>query len=444
MRYIVFDRTRHENFEKCPRLRLLSHEYPSQLGPEELTHMAEQVMQQVNGVDRQQLAIPLLTGGTAHKGLEAVATGQLEGEAVQIALDAYDRDITERGLELDEQAPEPLWTGKVQRVLCEALIRGWVRKVWPKLQTEFTVVDVEQEERLEIPVDEETILVLLTRSDLVMRRNADGRHFVFNHKTINEPTEKKLQSLRYDTQSISEVLAAQARYDMADTHPAVQIDGVIYDLLVKGPRKVEYPKGSGVWHNTSPLVWCYVKEGQTGITADEIAARWEYTCTAPHKMYRKECPGNANHKLGPQWHRKLVTEVFGSVEAWFEWLEENEPGLMDEQFQTLAPVMRSPWDVERWKRCVLTEEWAIADRADAAREAILTDGFSGAAGTLDGLFPLHTAHGNCFWPGKCPMWQVCWGGPVDDVLDIENNQGQPMFAPRKSNHPEAIVLNVGE
>jgi hypothetical protein len=426
MRYIVFDRTRHEAFEKCPRLRLLTHEYPT--GIEGAVH----------GLDRQAIAIPLLTGSTVHKGLEHFAGHRNEAEALMIAGQSYDADIQARGLELDEQAAEPLWTARVQHLLSMALILGWVRKVWPKLEAEFDVVDIEQEERLEIQLDAETVIVLLTRSDLVMRRKSDGRHFVFNHKTINEPSEKKLQSLRYDTQSISEVLAAQTRYDHAAfPEQPIQIDGVIYDLLIKGPRKVEYPKGSGVWHNASPLIWCYQKEGQTGITDNEIAARWEWSCTEPHKMANgHKCEGHKDHKLGKGWFRKLVTEVFPSIEAWFDWLEENEPGLIEQQFQTLAPIMRTPYDVERWKRCVLTEEWGIAERADAAREAIVEHGFSGAASTLDTLFPIHTAKGNCFWPSKCQMFMICWGAPADDLLQIEGNDGQPLFAPRKANHPE--------
>jgi hypothetical protein len=444
MRYIVMDRTRHENFEKCPRLRFLTHEYPGSFEAE--TH----------GLDRQAIAIPLLTGGTVHKGLEHHAINQNEMEAVMIAEGSYDADVQARGLELDDQAPEPLWTAKVQKLLSMALVLGWARYVWPKLQAEFDVVDVEKEEQLDIQVDENTIIRLLTRSDLVMRRKFDGRHFVFNHKTINDPSMKKLDSLRYDTQSISEVLAAQARYDaeynasierqeVVHPHNPVQLDGVIYDLLIKGPRKVEYPKGSGVWHNASPLIWCYQKEGQTGITDDAIAARWEWSCTERHKMGNGHwCDGNKDHKLGKGWFRKLVTEVFPDIQAWFAWLEENEPGLIEQQFQTLAPIMRTPWDVEVWKRSVLTEEWGIADRAQIARQAIKVDGFHGAEPTLDGLFPKHTAHGNCFWPGKCQMFDVCWGAPQDDLLQIENNQGQPMYAPRRSNHPEAVVADAGE
>jgi hypothetical protein len=325
LRYIIFDRSRNEAYQKCCRLRFIQYEYPN--GTE--TH----------GIQKQAIAVPLLTGATVHKGLEAFASGQQENEAVQIALDDYDANIIQRGIELelpDENSPESFWTIKVQRLICEALTRGWIRYVWPGLQAEFDVVDVEREERLEIALDEETMAVLLARSDLIMRRKADGRHFVFNHKTINEPSDRKLQTLRYDTQTISEVLAAQQRYDMADlpAHRDVQIDGVIYDLLIKGPKRVEYPKGSGVWHNNSPLVWCYVKEGQTGVTEDEIAARFEYTCTAPHQMYRKVCPGNAFHRLGPQWQRKLVSEVFGadSINAWFEWLDKHEPELLHQQF----------------------------------------------------------------------------------------------------------------
>lgn len=475
----IFDRSRHEDFEKCPRLRLISYEYP-RADIEELDNSGRAV---VHGVQRRAMAVPLLTGGVVHKGLEYyTATGDNnENEAVQYALNWYDHDIIKRGIEVEvteKDSPASFWTIKVQRVLCEALIRGWTRYVWPELSQQYTVIAAEQEERMQCVAPDSSILTLLTRSDLILRRNEDGRHFVMNHKTINEVSDRKLQSLRYDTQSISEVLAAQSRYDLqamddqnctsacipdadnmpcggrasgctCECHKPTHIDGVIYDLLIKGPQKAQYPKDTGIWHNASPLAWVYVKEGQTGIEDDAYAARYDWHCTAPHKMTRGYCDGNAKHTIGPKYHRKLVTEVFPNVTAWLEWLEANEPELLREQFQTLPAIMRSEWDVEVWKRCVLTEEARIANDAEIARSEITAYGWARAQPLLDVMFPKHTAHGNCFWPGKCKAFDICWGNMPEDLYQIEGSDGELLYTAREMNHPEipdagAEVQDAGE
>lgn len=409
---IVFDRSRHEAYEKCPRLRFLAYEVPVDI-PLDLAQYAP-----IYGLQRAQRAVPLLSGGSVHKLIEHFLNGWGEDAAVLNALEAYDAEVAACGIEADELAPEPTWVIKVQRALIEALGRGWIRYVWPGVEQEFDIITIEQEMRVTIAG-----VTLLARADLIMQRKSDQRLFVRNFKTINEASAKKRAAFRYDTQSISEVLAASA-------HIGQEVDGVIYDLLVKGPRKAQYPPKSGVWHNVSPLIWCYVKEGQSGVTDDEIATRWEWNCTAPHKMANHhQCPGGREHKLGKGWNRKLVTDVFPEgIVQWFEYLEHFDPELLREQFITLEPIMRSPYDVEVWKRSVLGEETMIATKAQMVRDVMGEQGLQSVLPILDQAFPKHTAHGNCLWPSNCVMHDICWGTAAADPL--ENG-----YQPRKPNHP---------
>lgn len=411
------DRSRNEAFQKCPRLRFLAYEYPHPEG-------------EANGLSLVPHAVPLLTGSMVHKGIELFLTGFGEGGALDGALSAYDENVTKHGIVADDLAPEPQWVIYVQRALIEALVSGWIGFVYPRIENEFEVIEVEREERASFYDNggNGSELVLMARTDLVVQRKSDGAIFVRNLKTMADPQLRRLEAFRYDTQTISEVIAVEQRMGTA-------ISGVIYDVLIKGPRKVEYPKGSGVWHNASPLIWCWQKEGQTGITDDEFAAKYEYVCKEPHGSGRWACPGGENHRLGKGWHRKLVTEVVpGGVNGWFNWLQTHEPGLIDEQFQTLTPIMRTPFDVATWERTIVGEELEIAARAEACADSVREKGYLASLPILDDNFPKHTHNANCLFPSKCPMFDICWGAAgTGEPEDAE------LYSFREPNHPEGVV-----
>lgn len=435
----VFDRSRSEAYAKCPRKRFLEYEYPTGM--------------EVNGLQRKAHAVTLLTGGMVHRGLEHLLTSKLLGEAIAVALELYDDTIAERGI-MDDEVSQigteddmyRTWVVKVQRALIEALVRGWERVCWPRIVQEFDVLEVEREERATFHYDTEHELTLLARMDVLLRRKADGLMFIRNFKTINEASDRKIQAFRYDTQTISEVLATEQRINNQPSiwNPAaidgIKLGGVIYDLLVKGKKNLQYPRGSGIWHNSSPLIWCFHNESQSSADLPALAAKWEYTCSEPHQMGRGFCNGNANHTLGKGWERKLVTEVFEAspIEEWLDWLAENEPQPLQDQFITLPAIERTPFDVETWLQSVLPEEIRIHEMAEECREQVADDGLLESLPLLDARFPKHTANGNCIWPNKCPMFDICWGGASQ--LDDPREEGE--FIDRVANHPEAITSDV--
>lgn len=415
---VVFDRSRSEAFSKCPRLRFLQYEFPNAEG--------------VNGLQRKAHAVPLLTGSMVHRALQKMLTATPIEGAIAGALFEYDYAIQERGIEEDELPPEPQWIAKVQRALIEALVRGWERVVWPRIQAEFDVLEVEREERATFQYGNDDELTLMARMDALLRRKADQQLFIRNFKTISDASERKIQSFRYDTQTISEVLATEQRIQQ-------KISGVIYDLLVKGPKKVQYPRDSGAWHNTSPLIWCYFNESQSSTDLMALAAKWEYECPEPHQMGRGFCEGHRKHTLGKGWERKLVTDLLpGGVSEWLDWLAENESQLLRDQFVTLPAIERTEFDVQTWLQSVLPEEIRINASAEPLRKYIEQEGLLAALPMLNVTFPKHTANGNCVWPNRCPMHDICWGA----LSAVDKPEESELYMPREANHPEQAASDV--
>lgn len=433
--FVQFDRSRHEAFEKCPRLRFLAYEYPVDLSS--IVELPESAAD--TGLTKKAHAIPLLTGGMVHRAIEFFLTSYGEDAAVENALQAYDAEIAARDIDPDELVKDKQTVISVQRLLIEALVRGWIRYVWPRIQEEFEIIEVEHEESYRVRDEKQDVdYELLARTDVLIQHKETGHIYVRNFKTASEATERRIQQFKYDTQTISEVIACEQR--LRQDNPEIKLAGVIYDLLIKGPRKVEYPRGSSTYHNTSPLIWCYMKEGQTGITGDEIASRWEYECTGRHKMGNGHwCEGGKEHRLGKGWSRHLITDVFpNGVLDWFAWLQENDPQLILDQFVTIPAIERTDFDVATWHRGVLNEELRIHDAAELARAVIATnDGsYINSLPQLDTIFPKHTHNGNCIFPSKCPMFDLCWGAAssLDNPLDSE------LYTVRVANHPEQAVV----
>lgn len=416
---ILFDRSRNETFQKCPRKRFLEYEYPNP-DPEG-----------AHGLRRVSNAVPLLTGSMVHKGIELIPH-QGEGAALDAALSAYDEEVERRGIAVEQAGVDATLyvtsTIKVQRALIEALISGYGNFVWPRIEAEFDVIDVEREERVSYEMDGNAI-TLMARTDTLVKRKSDGEIFVRNYKTIAEASDYKLEGYRYDTQTISEVVAVENRLGQP-------IGGVIYDFLIKGKKNLQWPYKSGIWHNSSPLIWCWYKPDQFDEPTDaNFAVKWEHTCDGPHKMGRGECPGFRNHTLGHGWRRELVTDVVpGGINGWFNWLQTNAPGTIDEQFVSIPPIMRTPFDIATWQRIILNEEYNIWQKAEQVRSRLVpVDGdMTQVYSTLDTWFPKHTHNSNCLFPTKCPMFDICWMSAAADPL--ANG-----YEYRSPNHPENLV-----
>lgn len=391
---IIFDRSRREAWEKCNRFRFLGYEFDGR------------------GIERRGLNADLLLGQAVHEGIEALLTHGNEDFAAGIAAGTVIKGVNEVGLLPDmQQLPSgEIVSGTANQflpeflvALADALVRGWARVRYPLIMRDFEVVSLEREEQVEIAPG----VILLTRSDFVGRRKIDKSLFVFNFKTTRSVDYQWSAKWRTDQQTLSEVLPIEARL-------GTKLGGVIIEGLVKGPKKIEWPRGSGNWFNTSPLVWGYKKPDSEPFPA-EYACRYEWI----DEM-------GSNRRLGKDFRRTFMGSEPGGIREWINWIESRDPQLLEQQFVSLPPILRSEYEIESWKRSVVYSEREI-------------QGFNlilkSQPNLLDEFFPKHTSDGNCTGysaSSACPFFGICWENhdPGDDSL----------YQPRHANHPKEAEL----
>ena len=322
--------------------------------------------------------------------------------------------------EPDSDITEGMW-------LAEALVRGWAAVRLPALAL-WEIITVEKEHDATFKVDGRTVR-LMTRADIVHRRG-DESTFIRNLKTTSRVDQRFRDKWRYDMQTLSEVLGVEQS-------TGLKVDGVIIEGLVKGSRE-DYERdlnewtGPGKFHWQSPLIWAWKRDGEPPMVDDQWFARYAWRCTGPHTMDNgRKCPGNAGHKL-TNVHKAPTWTFPGGVKGWIDMLAQHDRELLEEQFVELPAILRSPYDIERWKRQTLHREVEIRERRDILMTRVdeVSDGTQEAL--LDRWFPMHTQDGNCLFPSRCEMFDICHGNQGDD---LEGNG----WRARVPNHPQEVL-----
>lgn len=403
---IVFDRSRGEDFEHCPRKRWWSAEYKGR------------------GIEQRAMRVPLLTGGLIHEPLahilEVARThGPIRGAesmpgAVIMARDIYMATVKQRGIMLDafdgddnaigNVITDVNWQVEEQLALLEALVKGWCLLRLPALLTEFDILEVEQE--YTTPLD--GVFGFMARPDAVLKRKGSGELFVLNFKSVGDPNKTWMEQWRYESQTLSEVIGVEAKYEKKAT-------GVLIEGLVKGRRNVQWPKDSGNWYSGSPLIWHWVKDEGPPFPPS-FAASYEF----------KDEMG-MTRRLGKGWERQLVHKGMG-IDKWLMWLRQERPEVLQAQFISLPPILRSDFEVASWKRSAIAREERIVDGAAACRKSVDE---AELEVNLDLHFPRHSAHGNCLRPSRCPFLELCFG-------TADPNEPS-LFLPRVPNHPQEAM-----
>jgi PD-(D/E)XK nuclease superfamily len=400
---IPTDRSRISDTEKCDRLRWWRYEAFG------------------TGIEQPGQWLDPLIGTAVHNGVEALLQGLPLYEAVARAIGTIDRAQSEGPILIFRLGPDHEADIAEAKLLAEALIRGWAMVRLPKLMAEFEVIAVEREMHKDFEFQGHTIR-LLTRSDIVMRRKSDGSIFIRNLKTASRVDDKWRSKWRYDMSTFSEALAVEEAL-------GEPVAGTIMEGFIKGSREA-WPKGSGDYHWSSPLIRPWKQDGEPPMTQDRWAAKYEWRCTAPHGFGRgKACPGNREHRLSG-YHKASVSEFPDGVKGWIEYLFTNDRATLEEQFVELTPILRSPYEIERWKRMKLPIEVDIREHRDYLLEphGAVYPGVDVNEDLLDRWFPMSTADGNCVWPSECQFFSVCHGVAGDDLV----GNG---FSPRRANHP---------
>lgn len=418
---IVFtDRSRIQTGMTCLRKRFLNYNYGGR------------------GIERRGFSTPAQTGIQVHAGLDAVILGQAVDEAVEQTLAAYRQVVLMEGADLTQLEPEQAEVERVlleeQYDLTEGIVRGWAAVAWPRMQAEYETLAVEREELAHFVVGTDEVR-LGVRTDWIVRRRTDGGRFIINFKTVADAGKSWREQWRYDMVSLSECLAVEERLSVETGEP-VKLGGVVIQGLLKG-RRAEYPQGSGRYEHNSPLIRCWYCKGEPPMTEDEFypLSRYDYTCDVPHVMRNgKKCGGGKNHRLSGV-RKGLVREVYpGGVAGWIAWLAANDSEVLESQIVTLDPILRSDWEIERWKRQTLTREVEIAQ---AAARINAMDECMEREIACDAAFPMSSGDACVNSYGRpCTFLECCFSSVGSDPLSTG------LFRIREPNHATELDVLV--
>jgi hypothetical protein len=421
MNLILFDRSRREVDEKCPRARYWNYEW------------------QRTGLERRSINQHLSYGIAVHDALaiimeevketDALPSEALVTAAIESALFNYRQTVAKRGLDLQQTSiiEEDPYTGGFVEVkadtqwivdqysdMLEAHVRGWVMVRLPAILQDFRVVDVEVEKRLLIPitftageeerVDQENALGFMARLDNLLERRVDHALVVLNFKTASECKSYWLEQWQTDQQTISEMLPIEHEYGK----PCA---GVLIEGLVKGKQNTEWPRNSHHWYHNSPLIFAWKKEGD-GFAETEWASRFEFIDQ-----------DGSRRRLGKGWVRVRAYDYPGGIHGWLNYLRDRDPELLRSQFVAPPLVSRQDSEVQEWLEQVKWREYEIWDSAVQGPAPINPL-------TLVRYFRKETHNANCLFPGKCQFYDICWGSAKDDPL------GSGLYQIRTPHHPE--------
>ena len=395
---IYIDRSRVECAESCMRKRFYQYE--------------------INGVGIQKAGnwLDPLIGTAVHNGIEGLLTGKNIEQAVVIVKETILAAQREGPIVVFRQGLDPAKDVEEGMLLAEALVRGWAAVRLQALLATYDVVAIEKECQKDYESGGRKI-IQLSRPDIVLRRKDDKSLFIMNLKTTSRVDQKWREQWRYDMQTFSEAAAVEQLL-------GEPVAGTIICGLVKGSRK-DYPMGSGDYHWDSILTQAWTKSGELG-QQDEWFGRYEWSCMAAHKLGNgRACPGGKQHRLSGV-HKAQITERLGGVSGWISYLAVEDRALLEDQFVELTPILRSAYEIERWKQQKLPMEIAIREHRDYLIDS--TNVIQDDEDLLNAWFPMSTAKGNCLWPSQCTFFDVCHGVAGDDLAGAG-------FVERSPNHP---------
>jgi len=155
-----------------------------------------------------------------------------------------------------------------------------------------------------------------------------------------------------------------------------------------------------------------------------------------HNSHRYEWTdlSGQHRRLGKGYRKVPVWRAYpGGVAAWINHVWGEDASAFDDLFVELEPILRSDYEIERWKRQTLPQ---IQQREIAALSIKVMqdagDPMHTAEPALDEYFPMHTSSGNCIWPRRCTYWSLCHGTAAADPL------GSGEFQPRVPHHPVPV------
>jgi hypothetical protein len=422
--FMLTDRSRILEWQRCPRARYLSYHYDG------------------TGLASTRFAVPLATGAFIHEGLAVLLGGGDVEDAVLVATEKYRAHarsyIGAQGVNDDRYD----YLIAEQTALTEALLRVYALKQLPGLLSEFEVVRIEKEYEYEIAPG----IVLMVRVDALLKQRATGDLYVMSFKTDKgKDIAGKVAEARHDIQGLTEPLAVEKAGEG-------QPFGVKMEFLIKGEWK-EDERGSGIRLQDSYLVRPWSRPGP--VTGTDYAWSYYWECTEPHVQVWKNgrhvtCEGHKTHGLGETWKRVPIWEHM-PIKDWIAMLasgqiqpEAGDPLELARIVSTPVPFYRN--DSESNSRLVqlAAQEIGVEERLVAVAD-MQKEGLS-LSHALNLAFPQHDRACNHPYskddnfPYTCQFYQLCWEGNAEENL----RNPYPLGYRRRTPHhePEARLFQI--
>lgn len=375
---------------------------------------------------------------------------------------AFEEDVADDLVEHDE--PFNNYTVNEGRALTEALIRVYCAAPagLASLLEEYEVLEIEQE--IDAPLDQcmtcagtcytpelphrviavEGIqgalaqkicptcngsggsIILMSRPDGILRSRKDGQLYVLSFKSTGKWDSRKANSARYDTEGISQLVAAEHKY--GETFAGVQM---VY--AIKGYKMQD--KNDNLWKVYNGVVRPYMKKSPR-------TKGWEWEERDPALLgfardYINE-HGEPKQVTGPQGWQKVNLWEYGSdaIRIWVEYMAAGEwpeqihgnVDMLDKMVIMPPAFYRDEAAIEEWKREAIFQEALIAEEANAAN-VMASDGDDRALGLI--LAKTFSKHRHsCVYPLPCPFIPICHDG-----MTVESGGYKPRAT---ANHPQEM------
>jgi PD-(D/E)XK nuclease superfamily len=393
-------RSQIEDFERCPRLCYYRYHYGG------------------TGLEGYGIQLEAEMGTAIHTGIEVL----LQGYSVDTAV--YDATVYINLAIAKDPTPPHLLTDNRRfeyeeaPALVEACVRGWALARLPRIVTQGKCLSIEREHPIKFTTEGGQVVGLQTRPDIVWQRTTDGAVFIRNIKTTKVVDDKFREQWKIDMQTLSEPLAVE--------QTGVQVSGVIVEGVAKG-KKLDFPASAlpdlaGKYYHNNPLIYGWHREAEPPFTMEQWEHRYEWTDLS-----------GQHRRLGKGYRKVPIWRAYpGGVAAWINHVWSEDASAFDDLFVELEPILRSDYEIERWKRQTLGHVAKRQSQANNVEAARLGDklGIIGPYDTLiDSAFPMHTSNGNCIWPRRCTYWSLCHGTAAADPI------GSGEFQPRTPHHP---------
>lgn len=378
------------DFEKCPRLVYWRYHHGG------------------TGLEGYGIQLEAEMGTAIHTGIERL----LQGDDVTVAVLAARNHVA--GAIASDPTPPHLLTDNRRfeyeeaLPLVEACVRGWALARLPRIVTQGKCLSIEQEHPIKFTLEGGQVVGLQTRPDIVWQRNTDGAVFIRNIKTCKVVDDKFREQWKIDMQTLSEPLAVE--------QTGVQVSGVIVEGVAKG-KKLDFPASAlpdlaGKYYHNNPLIYGWHREAEPPLTRESWEHRYEWTDLS-----------GQHRRLGKGYRKVPIWRAYpGGITAWINHVWGEDASAFDDLFVELEPILRSDYEIERWKAQTLEE---ILSRDYSAQLVKLHPKF------LDSDFPMYTSNGNCIWPRKCQYYPLCHEA-IGDPLE----SGQ--FKVRIPHHPVPV------